>query len=229
MHKINDEKIFIGTSNGICEYNALNNNIKRINLNDFTASQSPRLDVSNIISFSEDELLISTYTNGLYLFNYKENTATHISKFDKRYAISENYIFDIYKDNLGSIWVATFTGLNRFENNFAKFSTVNIYENGSLLSINYFLDLQYDDNILIGTESGIKVFNTRDESIVDFKTFFNSKENYFESLYVYSFFLDDDNRIWVGTRNSGLYIYDIEKDKVIDVSEEYGIPRLSFE
>ena len=226
MHKINDEKIFIGTSNGICEYNALNNNIKRINLNDLTASQSPRLDVSNIISFSDDELLISTYTNGLYLFNYKENTATHISKFDKRYAISENYIFDIYKDNLGSIWVATFTGLNRFENNFAKFSTVNIYENGSLLSINYFLDLQYDDNILIGTESGIKVFNTRDESIVDFKTFFNSKENYFESLYVYSFFLDDDNRIWVGTRNSGLYIYDIEKDKVIDVSEEYDIPRL---
>ncbi len=226
MHRINDERIFIGTADGLCEYNALNNNIKRINLNLLTTNQSPRLDISNIMSFSENEIMISTYTNGLYLYNYQENTATHISKFDTRNAISENYIFDIYKDNLNSIWVATFTGLNRFENNLAKFSTVNIFENGSLLSINYFLDLQYDDNILIGTESGIKVFNTKDESIVDFKTFFNSKENYFESLYVYSFYLDNDGRIWVGTRNSGLYIYDIEEDKVLDVAVEYNIPKL---
>ena len=226
MHRINDERIFIGTADGLCEYNALNNNIKRINLNLLTTNQSPRLDISNIISFSENEIMISTYTNGLYLYNYQENTATHISKFNTRNAISENYIFDVYKDNMGSVWVATFTGLNRFENNLAKFSTVNIFENGSLLSINYFLDLQYDDNILIGTSSGIKVFNTKDESIVDFKTFFNSKENYFESLYIYSFYLENDSRIWVGTRNFGLYIYDIKTDKVIDVSKEYNIPKL---
>ena len=226
MHRINDERIFIGTADGLCEYNALNNNIKRINLNLLTTNQSPRLDISNIMSFSENEIMISTYTNGLYLYNYQENTATHISKFNTRNAISENYIFDVYKDNMGSVWVATFTGLNRFENNLAKFSTVNIFENGSLLSINYFLDLQYDDNILIGTSSGIKVFNTKDESIVDFKTFFNSKENYFESLYIYSFYLENDSRIWVGTRNSGLYIYDIKTDKVIDVSKEYNIPKL---
>lgn len=226
MHRINDDKIFIGTVNGFCVYNALNNDIERINLNALTTNQSPRLDISNIISVSENEIMISTYTNGLYLYNHRENTAVHISKFGTRNAISENYIFDVYKDNLGSVWVATFTGLNRFENNLAKFSTVNIFENGSLLSINYFLDLQYNDNILIGTESGIKVFNTKEETIVDFKTFFNSKGNYFESLYVYSFYHDKDNRIWVGTRNSGLYIYDIESDKVIDVAEEYAIPRL---
>ena len=94
-----------------------------------------------------------------------------------------------------------------------------------MLSINYFLEMQ-DDNILIGTGSGIKGFNINDKSIVDFKTFFNSKDDYFESLYVYSFYHDKDNRIWVGTRNSGLYIYDIESDKVIDVAKDYNIPKL---
>jgi ligand-binding sensor domain-containing protein len=103
------------------------------------------------------------------------------------------------------VWIATFTGLNRFENNLAKFSTVSIYENGSMLSINCFMEMD-DNNILVGTESGIKVFNVNDKSIIDFKTFFNSKENCFESLYVYNFYLDDDNNIWVGTRNNGLYI-----------------------
>lgn len=225
MCKVTDELVFIGTSNGICVLDAKNGNIKRIDLNKLITNQSLKLDVSNIIPFTDNEVMISTYTNGLYIYNYQNNTASHISKFNTLHPISENYIYDIYKDDQGNIWVATFTGLNRFENNLAKFSTVSIFENGSMLSINYFLEMQ-DDNILIGTGSGIKVFNINDKSIVDFKTFFNSKDDYFESLYVYSFYHDKDNRIWVGTRNSGLYIYDIELDKVIDVAKDYNIPKL---
>ena len=83
-----------------------------------------------------------------------------------------------------------------------------------------------ENNILVGTESGIKVFNINDKSITDFKSFFKSKENYFESLYVYNFYLDENNCIWVGTRNDGLYIYDIEADEVVDVSEKYNISKL---
>ena len=226
MCKISDEMIFIGTSNGVCVLDARNRDIKRIDLNALTRNKSLKLDISNIIPFTDNEVMISTYTNGLYVYNYQENTAMHISKFNKVNALSENYIYDIYKDEQGTVWVATFTGLNRFENNLAKFSTVSIYENGSMLSINSFLEMQ-DNNILVGTESGIKVFNVNDKSITDFKTFFNSKENYFESLYVYNFYLDEeDNCIWVGTRNNGLYIYDIKADEVVDVSDAYNISKL---
>lgn len=226
MCKISDEMIFIGTSNGVCVLDARNRNIKRIDLNALTRNKSLKLDISNIIPFTDKEVMISTYTNGLYVYNYQDNTAMHISKFNKVNALSENYIYDIYKDEQGTVWVATFTGLNRFENNLAKFSTVSIYENGSMLSINSFLEMQ-DNNILVGTESGIKVFNVNDKSITDFKTFFNSKENYFESLYVYNFYLDEeDGCIWVGTRNNGLYIYDIKADEVVDVAEEYNISKL---
>ena len=226
MCKISDEMIFVGTSNGVCVLDARNRDIKRIDLNALTRNKSLKLDISNIIPFTDNEVMISTYTNGLYVYNYQENTAMHISKFNKVNALSENYIYDIYKDEQGTVWVATFTGLNRFENNLAKFSTVSIYENGSMLSINSFLEMQ-DNNILVGTESGIKVFNVNDKSITDFKTFFNSKENYFESLYVYNFYLDEeDSCIWVGTRNNGLYIYDIKADEVVDVSDAYNISKL---
>ena len=94
------------------------------------------------------------------------------------------------------MWIATFSGLNRLENNLAKFHTINIFEKGLMHSITYFLELN-DDNILVGTESGVKIFNANDESIKDFKTFFNAKEDYFESLYVYSFYLYKDAMLWV--------------------------------
>lgn len=225
MCKISDEMVFIGTSNGICVLNAKDRNIQRINLNALTKNKALKLDISNIIPFTDNEVMIATYTNGLYIYNYQDNTAIHISKFNIVNAISENYVYDIYKDEQGSVWIATFTGLNRLENNLANFSTVSIYKNGSMLSINCFLEMD-NNNILVGTESGIKVFNIDDKSITDFKTFFNSKESYFESLYVYNFYLDENNCIWIGTRNNGLFIYDIKADKVIDVADKYGISKL---
>lgn len=226
FYKINEEMIFIGTARGLCLLDVKDNTIERIDFNKLTDYRSTKIDVSKIISISDSEILISTYTDGLYIYNFKKKTASHVSKFDRRNAISDNCIYDIFKDSYGSIWVATFTGLNRFENNLAKFSTVSIFENGSMLSITYFLELA-DDNILVGTESGIKVFNVNDGSIKDFKTFFNSKEDYFESLYVYSFYLDKDSCLWVGTRNDGLYVYNIRNDEFVNVAEYYGISRMN--
>lgn len=225
MLRIDERRIFVGTSNGLCLFDIEKKEVERINLAVLTNHISPKLDVSKIISFNDDEIMLSTYTDGLYIYNYKNNTATHISKFDRRNAISDNYVFDIFKDENGSIWVATFTSLNRFENNLANFSTISVFKNGSMLSINYFIEMD-SDNILVGTESGVKVFNIEDESIVDFKTYFNSKENYFESLYIYSFYMDEDSCLWVGTRNDGLFVYDIKDDAIINVADVYGIPAL---
>ena len=226
LHKIDDHRMFLGTSDGLCMLDIEKNELRRINLAQLTNHQSPKLEISKIITFNDEEIMLSTYTDGLYIYNYKNNTATHISKFDRRNAISDNYIFDVFKDDNGSIWVATFTGLNRFENNLANFTTISVFKNGSVLSINYFIEMD-SSNILVGTESGIKAFNIEDESIIDFKTYFKSKENYFDSLYVYSFFLDGDSCLWVGTRNDGLFIYDIKKDVIINVAEKYQIDRLN--
>lgn len=227
MHKIGETKIFIGTSNGLCLFDIEKETVERIDLNELTNNRAPKIDVSKIISFNADEIIVATYTEGMYIYNHKDNTAVQISKFDRRGAISDNYIFDVYKDANSSLWVATYTGLNRFENNLSKFSTVSIFDNESLLSITYFAEMD-ENNILVGTESGIKVFNLENMSVNDFKTFFGAKDDYFESLHIYSFYLDTkDDYLWVGTRNDGLFIYDIEGDKLINVASEYNIMKLN--
>lgn len=226
MHKIDEKNIIIGTANGLCLLDVENESIERIDLNALTNYQSTKIEVSRIISFNADEIMIATYTDGLYIYNHKKGTATHISKFDRRNAISDNYIFDVFKDVNGSVWVATYAGLNRFENNLANFSTISLFQSGYILSINYFLEMNSEE-FLVGTESGIKIFNINDQSIKDFKTYFDSKEDYFESLYVYSLYLDRDSCLWVGTRNDGLFIYDIKHDKVTNVAEEFEISNLT--
>lgn len=225
MHKISDSVIFVGTSNGLCKFNAIDNEIKRINLNELTSYKSSRIDISKIISFNDEEIMISTYTDGLYIYNIENEDVTYISKFAFNKAISDNYVFDIYKDQNGSVWVATFTDLNRIENKLANFSTITIPNKNTTLSINYFLEMP-DNKILVGTDSGIKIFNIEDLSITDFQSYFNSKEDYFESLYVYSFFLDKEQYLWVGTRSNGAYVYDIKSDKLINVVKEFDIPEL---
>ena len=225
MHKVNDNCIFIGTANGLCLLDAENETIERINLNSLTNYQSAKIDVSKIISFNDDEIMIATYTDALYIYNHKEKTATHISKFDRRNALSDNYIFDVFKDDNGSVWVATYAGLNRFENNLANFSKVSLYQNGYILSINCFLEMN-DEEFLVGTESGIKIFNIKDQSIKDFKSYFNSRSDCFESLYVYTLYQDNDSRLWVGTRNDGLYIYDMKSDELINVADDFKIQNL---
>lgn len=226
MLKIDETRIFLGTSDGLCLFDIVNETSRRIDLNELTNNRVPKIDVSKIISFNDEEIIVATYTEGMYIYNHKDNTAKQISKFDRRSAISDNYIFDVFKDANSSLWVATYTGLNRFENNMSKFSTVNIFDNESLLSITYFAEID-EDNILVGTESGIKVFNLENRSIKDFKTFFGAKDDYFESLHIYSFYLDaKQNYLWVGTRNDGLFIYDIKRDDVINVSDEYNIKKL---
>ncbi len=225
MHKVDDSKIFIGTSNGLCLLDVESETIERIDLNSLMSYKSNKIDISKIISFNDDEIMISTYTDGLYIYNHKNKTAAHISKFNRRNAISDNYVFDVFKDTNGSVWIATYAGLNRFENNLANFSTVSLFQNSYILSINYFLEMENDD-FLLGTEAGIKIFNINDESIKDFKPYFNSKENYFESFYVYCLYLDAGNYLWVGTRNDGLFIYDMKSDRVINVADEYKIPNL---
>lgn len=227
MLKIDETRIFIGTANGLCLFDIMNESVQRVDLNTLTNNKFSKIDVSKIISFNDDEIIVATYTEGLFVYNYKNNTAKQISKFDRGNAISDNYVFDVYKDVNSSLWVATYTGLNCFENNLSKFSTVNIFDNESMLSITYFAEMD-EDNILVGTESGIKIFNLENKSVNDFKAFFNAKDDYFESLHIYSLFLDKNEAcLWVGTRNDGLFIYDIDEDEVINVADEYNILKLN--
>ncbi len=223
---INDNNIFIGTQNGLCVLNAENREIKRIDLNELANYQSSKIDISKIIPFSDEEVMISTRGDGIFLYNYVRDTVILISKFNRRHTISENHVFDIYKDSNGTVWIATFTGLNKLEKKLANFSTIQHFKEKSILAITYFLEMPNTD-ILVGTESGIKIFNVNDVSVTNFGDYYQMEYDFFDSLYIYSFYHDhNDESLWVGTRNDGLYRYNFGDGTIVDIAEKYNVHKL---
>lgn len=218
--------IFIGTQNGLCLLNTQNNEIKRIDLNELANYQSNNIDISKIIRFSDEEIMISTRGDGIFLYNYVDETVMLISKMNRRYTISENVVFDIYKDSNGTVWIATFTGLNKLEKKLSNFFTVQHFEDRTLLAVTYFHEMP-NGNILFGTESGIKIFNIDDVSVTDFSDYYGLENTILDSLYIYSLYYDDtDTSLWVGTRSDGLYKFSFEKNTIVEISRKYDANKL---
>lgn len=124
--------------------------------------------------------------------------------------LSNSGVSAIIQDSLGFIWIATDEGLNRFDGYGLK-----VYKNNPLDSLSIpndnLMDLAQDKqgNIWIATEiSGLIRFNPKEESFEEIKTREGKTEIFLKGQSITSLFIDDQDVIWVGTREIGLVRYD---------------------
>jgi ligand-binding sensor domain-containing protein len=106
------------------------------------------------------------------------------------YVLKNDCIEDIDIDNLGNKWLATFSGISKFNDT----TWINYYEPKDSLIDNATNCIKVDtlNNIWIGTTVGLSKFNC-----VDWKNF---KFGYINDIEI-----DNQGKIWVGSRDSGLY------------------------
>lgn len=124
--------------------------------------------------------------------------------------LSHNAVRHIVQDDTGFLWVGTFSGLNRFDG----YQFKPYLSNSGPNSINdddiTALELDRANNHLwIGTRNGLTLL---DLETGIFNTFLPNIENP-ESLpdnEIRSIHVDDFNRIWVGTKTKGLYLFNTE-------------------
>ncbi len=156
-------------------------------------------------------LIVGTETDGVYLFEKKNQKYVVISKLDLKY-----YIYDIVFDSISNtVFIATETGLVSFKlENFIKnnlsISDVKI-ENPStnpMFMSTVITSLKLDDqnNLWIGTGRGINYYNrmTNELSQLDLSLFNKSYPN---RPIVRDFLITKNKLIWIATFQ-GLYIYD---------------------
>lgn len=124
--------------------------------------------------------------------------------------LSHNAVRHIVQDKHGFLWLGTFAGLNRFDG----------YEFKSYLSSNDTTNLHNDDitalvldeelnNLWIGTRDGLSLYNTDTHTFNTYLPDENNKQSLPEGE-IRSVFVDKFKRVWVGTKNSGLYILNVE-------------------
>ncbi|WP_299780729.1 two-component regulator propeller domain-containing protein [uncultured Formosa sp.] len=131
-------------------------------------------------------------------FNFK-----HLSVKD---GLVSNMVHTTIQDSDGFMWFGTEDGLSRYDG----YSFLNFFQSPTdtlSLSNNLILTLAEDKNkqLWIGTHQGLNMLDLETYKITRFNTIFKESLG---SITIQSLYVDDDT-LWIGTDNSGLYSLDI--------------------
>lgn len=146
---------------------------------------------------------------------------TH-SPVDK-FSLSFNSIHSLYKDSKGIMWIGLYSnGVDFYHKHLFRFghyySVPEAANSLSSNSVNTFLELE--DEILIGTEKGLNSFNKHSEDINLYLADAGNKD----PLIVWSLLRDKKGRIWVGTWDNGIIVYDPETGEKINFRNDPDNP-----
>lgn len=126
--------------------------------------------------------------------------------------LSQSGVTCIIQDELSSIWIGTQDGLNRYDgNNFEQFFA----DNTKGLENNHIRCSGVDSkgNLWFGTNDGLSNYNLYTE---EFKTFRPGGSNAFQ---IEDITIDQYNKVWIATPESGLYSFDISTKKFLAHNE----------
>lgn len=208
---IDGTKVWLGTSdNGLLKYDSMNNSLEHFQ---FEASD-PRSILSNTIKKiyqdSKGKLWIAT-DKGLLIYNEVGNDFTrYVYSATNPFSLSNDFILSFYEDRTGLMWIGTFTGVNRWDPNMTTFEQYSSQTYKDILNDNVTnFAIFGNDTLVFSTYSGgVYLLSRLDRSIKRLKL---SSE--LDQLRVMSLHMDE-NTLWIGTRASGLFSYDLITEKL---------------
>jgi signal transduction histidine kinase/ligand-binding sensor domain-containing protein/DNA-binding response OmpR family regulator len=167
-------------------------------------------DIRRLVFDDKNQLWIGTY-NGLHILKNNEDLLDLKNEINNSKSLSKNSIKSILKDKKGSIWIGTYYGgLNIWDTENVNFINFSQNNNSKKINYNVISSIENYKNILfLGTEGkGINIFDTKTNSVKYLDKSNNALllDDNIKSLFV------DENKLWVGTFNSGIAIYDLEKN-----------------
>ncbi len=166
--------------------------------------------VTDVVQDQQGFMWIGTH-NGLNRFD-----GLHFKKYKshdhKPGAISNNIIRSLFVDSQGRLWIGTDQGLNLFDRAKDQFKSFHQQDNEFSLSDNLVTCLAADQDsmLFIGTdEGGLNILNTKTFRFTQMKP---DNPLFHDDLQsVSSLLVDSKNRLWVGTKNKGLFLFDQDR------------------
>ena len=205
----NHNHLYIGSSKGgLKRINVLTKTVTNILPN--TPDHLQNIFVRNILRYSDSKLWIAT-ESGIYIYDTANKVIQHIEhNRDDVYSLSDNAIYDIYKDNEGGIWIGSyFGGIDYYPLQFTNFDKYYPLSNKNSLSGKIVREFCEDNNgnLWIGTEDGgLNKFNPTTKQFRKFE----NKELYHN---IHALCMDN-NTLWIGTYSKGLHALDLNSNKI---------------
>jgi len=197
-------KIWFATNNGISCWDVASNKWKNFYFNKLEQAQV-------FLTLCEDDkgrIWAGSYSSGIYVLDGKTGRElAHYSRDEKEFASVSNYIFDIYKDSQGDLWIGGVNG--KFICYLSKEEKFRTYTDESLSS---FAELS-PNQILIGCSYGIKLLNKQTGVIKSLL-----------SAYVVQDILFLNDEVWICTSGEGLVEYNYKDGTIKKYTTKEGLP-----
>lgn|GEM_PF-3697624 len=183
------------------------------------------------LEFSRDgKLLIGLSAGGLSIMDTKNETFETIKfKFDTEpsEAFRHNVIRDIYEDNSGLLWLATYKGLIKYDRN-SRIYNLFLYDASNKYSIpaNSVHDIEPANDTafwLVTYGGGLSYFDLTNERFHNF-----NKQNKGLNLKTNAFYnvKKDGEHLWVGTSMNGIYNTSLQDGKIKFMDSHFFFPDL---
>jgi len=207
--------------------------LNRISKKDFSVTQfTEERNVGNGMAsdsinvlYTDKKGLIWIGTNeGVLILDPNTLGFTHIEHNPRDFTtISSNKVTCFAEDSSGSVWIGTSLGLNKLNPETGQI--ISFYGDGQnkhlMTSVITALNIDHSGNIWIGTPAGLQCYKPLTRSFAYYpiknptSTHFQSSENYINCIYT-----DQENNVWVGTRESGLLVFDPVRQRFINMQQK---------
>ena len=156
---------------------------------------------------------------GLILIPKTHSQRLKFEHYGEEDGLSHNSVRHIEQDDKGFIWLGTSSGLNRFDGyRFKRFSTTinsgfNTINNDRITALS--VD-EFNKKLWIGTENGLTVLKLDTHQFTTFLPDINNI-NSLPDAHVTSVHVDKHNKVWVGTKSKGLYLFYHEQERFVRI------------
>lgn len=199
-----DGKIWFATNNGISCWDVASDKWKNFYYNKLKQAQV-------FLTLCEDDqgqIWAGSYSSGIYVLDGKTGRElAHYSRDDEELSSVSNFIFDIFKDSQGDLWIGGING---------KFicyqSKENKFKTYAEIPISSFAELS-PNQILLGCSNNIKLLNKQTGDITDFLP-----------NYVVQDMLVLGDIVWVATSGEGLVEFNYKDGTIKKYTTLEGLP-----
>jgi len=206
--KSGDGKIWIGSANGLCNFNP--------QTDEYQYFQTSHRHIPSLLEDQSGNILIGT-ENGLNIYQPETEQIFHFFHDPENpNSLSHNYIQSMIQDHLGEIWIGTDGGgLNKISGltpvNQGEITIFrNLADNNRFIGHDIVISLFEDEsqNLWIGTLAGVDKSDLKKRSILNYQK--SDDPNSLDLLdnVIASVYEDENDQLWVGTWGKGLSIID---------------------
>lgn len=208
--------IWIGTINGLNKYNPVTNNFVVYKNNHYNEQSISNNAIKLIYEDANENLWIGT-ENGLNLYQRKNN---RFIKPELCKLLTNSCITALFHDKEGNFWIGTENGLNQW--NKLQRKLYNYNSDTDSISNNYIETIYQDSlgNIWIGTGTGFDRLNNTTKKFQHIVHDSQTSSNSLAQNIRKPILEERAGLLWFGTFNEGIFIYDSNKNKLTQYTND---------